>query len=53
MPIAIDHNSNGSPEMWNNNIIVPLMFEMIKTEHKKNIELENRIRELEGRKNSL
>lgn len=53
MPIAIDHNSDGSPEMWNNNIIVPLMFEMIKTEHKKNIELENRIRELEGRKNSL
>lgn len=53
MPIAIDHNSDGSPEMWNSNIIVPLMFEMIKTEHKKNIELANRIRELEGRKNSL
>lgn len=47
MPIAIDHNCDGSPEMWNSNIVVPLMFEMIKNEHKKNIELEKRIKKLE------
>lgn len=50
MPIAIDHNNDGSPEMWNSNIIVPLMFEMLKNEHEKNKEIEKRLLLLEKRK---
>lgn len=45
MPIAIDLK-DGIPEMWNNNIIVPLMFEMIKDMHDKNIALNKKIQEL-------
>lgn len=48
MPIAIDHRNDGKPEMWNQNIIIPLMFEMIKTEHKNNEDLKRRIKLLEG-----
>lgn len=33
LPIAIDHNLDGSPEMWNSNIVTPIMFEMIKDTH--------------------
>lgn len=47
MPIAVDHNEDGSPEMWNSNIVIPLMFEMIKNEHRRNTELMQRILELE------
>ena len=46
MPIAIDHNPDGSPEMWNNNIVVPLMFEMIKNEHNRITEVSNSMPEL-------
>lgn len=45
-PIAVGHK-NGLPEMRNNNIITPLMFEMIKNEHRKNMEREQRIFERE------
>ena len=47
MPIAIDHNSDGSPEMWNSNIVIPLMFEMLKSEHRENEKLKQRIEYLE------
>ena len=46
MPIAIDHNPDGSPEMWSNNIVVPLMFEMIKNEHNRITEVNNSMSEL-------
>lgn len=35
MPIAVDHNADGSPEMWNSNIITPVMFEMVKYNHRE------------------
>lgn len=35
LPIAIDHNPDKTPEMWNNNIVVPLIFEMVKNEHSR------------------
>ena len=47
LPIAVDHLDDGRPEMWNSNIVVPLMFQMIKNEHEKNIELLEMIQELE------
>lgn len=49
MPIAIDHNDDGSPEMWNSNIVVPLMFQMIKNDHEQIQELKNKIKELEDK----
>ena len=48
MPIAIDH-IDGKPEMWNNNIVVPLMFEMLKTVKKENNDLKQRIKMLESK----
>lgn len=49
MSIAIDHNPDGSPEMWNNNIVVPLMFEMIKNEHKCNTEVRDSLQDCDRR----
>ncbi len=49
MPIAIDHNPDGSPEMWNNNIVVPLMFEMIKNEHRCNTEVRDSLQDCDRR----
>lgn len=47
LPIAIDHNPDGSPEMWNSNIVVPLMFEMIKNEHRRNTEVRSSLQEMQ------
>lgn len=49
MPIAIDHNPDGSPEMWSNNIVVPLMFEMIKNEHRCNTEVRDSLQDCDRR----
>jgi len=35
MPIAVDHLEDGKPEMWNKNIVIPLMFQMIKNDHEE------------------
>lgn len=35
LPIAVDHNKDGIPEMWNSNIMIPLMFQMIKSQKKE------------------
>lgn len=48
MPIAVDHNSDNEPEMWNNNIITPLMFEMIKDEHDEINKLMAEVEELKA-----
>ena len=48
MPIAINHNSDGSPEMWNNEIITPLMFEMIKDTHSETMSAKGRVTALEN-----
>lgn len=48
MPIAINHNSDGSPEMWNNEIITPLMFEMIKDTHSETMSAKDRVAVLEN-----
>ena len=47
MPIAINHNQDGSPEMWNNEIITPLMFEMIKDTHSETMSAKDRVTVLE------
>lgn len=39
-PIAIDYNDDGSPEMWNSNILIPPMLKLIQ-------ELNERVQELE------
>jgi len=45
-PIAVDHDTDGIPEMWNSNIVVPIMFQMIKNEHERNDKLQQEIAEL-------
>ena len=46
VPIAVDHMENGDPEMWNEKVLIPLMFEMIKNEHRRNTELEEEVERL-------
>ena len=41
MPIAVNHNDDGTAEMWNNNILVPCLLGLIQDLHK-------RIQNLEG-----
>ena len=43
MPIAVNHDKEGRPENWNILIVVPLMFQMIKDNHKKIESLEQKI----------
>lgn len=49
MPIAVDHLEDGKPEMWNKNIVIPLMFQMIKNDHEEIQQLKDRIKELENK----
>lgn len=37
LPIAINRTKDGLPEMWSNNIMVPVMFEMIKDTHYRTV----------------
>ncbi len=46
IPIVVDHNEDGSPEMWNSNILIPLMFEMIKNNHAEIESLKDEIQKL-------
>lgn len=34
-PLAVDHNTDGLPENWNERIMIPAMFAMIKAQKKK------------------
>ena len=45
-PIAVDHNEDGTPEMWNSNIIVPAMLDLIQKMSKRIDNLEKEIENL-------
>ena len=47
LPVAVDHLDDGMPEMWNPNIVIPLIFQMVKNEHEHNKKLIIKIQELE------
>lgn len=47
LPVAVDHLDDGMPEMWNPNIVIPLIFQMVKNEHERNKKLIMKIQELE------
>ena len=53
MPIAIDHKSNGMPEMWNNQIVTPLMFEMIKYNYKEINDLKQQVKQLQAKLDNI
>lgn len=40
--IAVDHNEDGKAEKWNSNIMIPIMFAMIKDLNDRLISLENK-----------
>lgn len=46
-PLAVDHNEEGLSENWNYRVMVPYMFQMLKSQKEKIDELENRVRRLE------
>jgi len=46
-PLAVDHNENGLPENWNHRVMIPYMFQMIKSQKKIIDILERRIEALE------
>lgn len=53
MPITVNHLDDGRPEMWNSNIVVPLMFQMIKNEHERNDKLQAEVDKLQSEVNEL
>ena len=53
MPIAIDHKLDGAPEMWNNQIVTPLMFEMIKYNHEEINNLKQQVKQLQAKLDNI
>lgn len=51
-PIAIDH-VQGKPEMWNNNIVTPLMFEMIKYNNQEINNLKQQVKQLQAKLDNI
>lgn len=47
LPEAVDHNENGEPENWNVRILIPAMFQMIKSQKEQIDTLMRRVEELE------
>lgn len=46
MPIAVDHNEDGSVEKWNDKIIIPCLLKLIQNNHEEIQELKEQIRQL-------
>lgn len=47
-PEAVDHNADGAPENWNERIMIPAMFQMIKTQKEAIGNLIKRTKKLES-----
>lgn len=47
-PIAVDHDEDGLPENWNERVMIPAMFQMLKEQKKEIEELKKEIRILKG-----
>ena len=45
-PLAVDHNTDGLPENWNERIMIPAMFAMLKAQKKKIDQQEKLIKKL-------
>ena len=43
----------GKPEMWNNNIVTPLMFEMIKCNHQEINDLKQQVKQLQAKLDNI
>ncbi len=50
-PIAVNHNEDGSPEMWNAQILIPCMMKMIQEQKKRIDTLEERLGDGNGNTN--
>lgn len=48
LPIAVDKNENGQCETWNERVLIPIMFQMIKDQKKEIEELKQRLDKLES-----
>lgn len=51
LPIAVNHNEDGSPEMWNAQILIPCMMKMIQEQKKRIDTLEERLGDGNGNTN--
>ena len=45
-PIAVDHNEDGSPEMWNSQIIIPCLLKLIQNNKQLIDSLQNELQQL-------
>lgn len=48
LPIAVSHNPDGSPEMWSSQIMIPVMFQMLKSQKATIDTLTDRLNKLEN-----
>ena len=48
LPIAVDHTPDGTPEMWNSQIMIPIMFQMLKSQKNMIDTLTDRLNKLEN-----
>lgn len=46
LPIAVSHNPDGTPEMWSSQIMIPVMFQMLKSQKNEIDSLKNELKEL-------
>ena len=51
LPVAVNHNEDGSPEMWNAQILIPCMMKMIQEQKKRIDTLEERLGDGNGNTN--
>lgn len=47
-PFAVDHNKDGSVESWNTRIMIPMMFQMIKSQKETIDNLTERLKKIES-----
>lgn len=47
-PLAVDHNKEGQAENWNHRVMIPYMFQMIKSQKETIDSLERRVGQLEA-----
>lgn len=51
--LLVDHNEDGSIEMWNNNILVPCMLKLIQHNHEEINDLKQQVKQLQAKLDNI
>lgn len=51
--LLVDHNEDGSVEMWNNNILVPCMLKLIQYNHEEINNLKQQVKQLQAKLDNI